>query len=283
MAMNRTVCQYAIVRFMPFVETGEFANVGIIMMSAKGRYFGFKLQTNRHKRVTNFFDDLDAKIFRAAMADIKDELGRVRQLLMANGFDKRHTAIDTDFANTLFAEVVRPREVMVRFSQTRTALATDPDKTLDELFKHYVERDFVNKEYREVLMEKGIRNLLIDANLGERFVRRDIGNEEFHVPFPFVEMREGKPGKIIKALNLAQKEATKIKIHGNEWQFKIRQLKKKNFLPPEVLLTVYGPPSDDKRADAYIDAIEMLEETGVVVVPYDRKMEILRFAASQFS
>ncbi len=281
--MNRIVCQYAIVRFMPFVETGEFANVGIIMMSAKGRYFGFKLQTNRHKRVTDFFDDLDAKIFRAAMDDISDELGRVHQLLLVHGFGKRSKVGDTSFANDLFAEVIRPREVMVRFSQSRTLLSANPDKSLTELFEHYVERDFVNKEYREALMVKGIRNLLIGANVGDRFVKRDIGNEEFHVPFPFVEMHAGKPGKIIKALNLAQKDATKIKIHGNEWQFKMRELKTKNFLPSKVLLTVFAPPSTDKRIGAYKEAVEMLEETGVVVVPYDKKEEIVRFATSQVS
>lgn len=144
--MNRIACQYAIVRFMPFVETGEFANVGIIMMSAKARFFGFKLLTKRHARVTDFFDDLDARVFKGAMADINDELERVRQLLMAHGFDRRHTTHDIEFAKGLFAEVIRPREVMLRFSEPRTVLVTDSAKALDELYAHYVERNFVTKE-----------------------------------------------------------------------------------------------------------------------------------------
>lgn len=278
--MNRTVCQYAILRFMPFVETGEFANVGIIMMSAKAGYFDFKLQSTRHKRVTNFFDDLDAKIFKAAMKDIKDELGRVRQLLIAQCFDKRNTLKNDEFANELFSEVIRPREVMLRFSQPRTVLSADPDNTLAELFKHYVERDFVNKEYREALMEKGIRNLLLGANLGERFIKRDIGNEEFHVPFPFVEIRGARATKIIKPLNLAQNEATKIRLHGNEWEYKMNMLRRMNFMPAEVLLTVVGPPSDDKRIGAFRDAVGMLEQTGAAVVPYAKQEDILRFASS---
>jgi hypothetical protein len=30
-----TVCQYAVVRFMPFAETREFANVGIVIIAPK--------------------------------------------------------------------------------------------------------------------------------------------------------------------------------------------------------------------------------------------------------
>ena len=50
--MNKVACQYAIVRFAPFVETGEFANVGIIMMAPKQRFFAFELELKRYKRIT---------------------------------------------------------------------------------------------------------------------------------------------------------------------------------------------------------------------------------------
>jgi len=30
--MKKFACQYAIVRFLPYLETGEFANVGIVML-----------------------------------------------------------------------------------------------------------------------------------------------------------------------------------------------------------------------------------------------------------
>ncbi|HVK54151.1 MAG TPA: DUF3037 domain-containing protein, partial [Burkholderiales bacterium] len=30
-------CHYAIVRFLPFVETGEFANVGVVLFSPNAR------------------------------------------------------------------------------------------------------------------------------------------------------------------------------------------------------------------------------------------------------
>ena len=50
-----TACHYAIVRFMPFVETGEFGNVGVVLFSPTARFFGFRLLGQRISRITNFF------------------------------------------------------------------------------------------------------------------------------------------------------------------------------------------------------------------------------------
>jgi hypothetical protein len=37
------VYQYAVVRFMPFIETREFANVGVVLIAPKTGKFLFKL------------------------------------------------------------------------------------------------------------------------------------------------------------------------------------------------------------------------------------------------
>jgi len=272
--MNRTVCQYAIIRFLPFIETGEFANVGIAMIAAKGSYFGFKLQPARRTRVTAFFEKLDTKVFRAAMNDIDLELTRVNHLLNHNGNN-------TNFARTLFNEVVRQREVMVRFSETRTVLSKDPAQTLNELYEYYVERGFVTKEYNDALMEKGLRKLLVNADLGKKFVRHKLGNEDFHVAFPFVALTGDKATAIIKPLNLSDKDPTKIRERGNNWQYKVNELKRREFLPRHVLFAIDGPHDDKNRKVAFEDAKQMLLETGVTVLPIDREKEILEFAIAQ--
>lgn len=74
--MNKIACQYAIVRFAPFVETGEFANVGILMIAPKERFFGFKLETRRHGRITRFFEELDRKHYTQALYQVREELTR---------------------------------------------------------------------------------------------------------------------------------------------------------------------------------------------------------------
>ncbi len=276
--MRKTPCQYAIVRFTPFVETGEFANVGIVMMAPKARFFGLKLLMKRRKRITDFFKELDAQVFRSAMKDLNEELGRVRNLLKAHGFDRRFKVNDEDFAKGIFAEMIRPRETIVRFGEPRVVLTEEPKKTLNELFAFYVERDFVTKQYRETVLEKGIRDLLLQARVEERFLKERLGDEEFSVLFPFVQMQDKVPTKIIKPLTLAQEDSTRILEHGGKWEFRVRELKKRNQFPERALFAVEGPADNGRRQHAYQEALEMLEDTGVTIVPYFKQVEILEFA-----
>lgn len=278
--MKKIPCQYAIVRFTPFVETGEFANVGIVMMAPEERFFGYKLLTRRHGRITKFFEELDAKVFRTAMNELKEELGRVHDVLKGYGFDRRLKDNDIDFARQLFAEVMRPRETIVRYGEPRVVLTDNPKEKLKGLFAFYVERNFVTKEYRETVMEKGLRQLFFQHQLGERFHRTKVGDDEFHVTFPFVEMSNEHPTKIIKPLNLAQGDPTKILEHGNKWEFRIQKLQDQHNLSAKVLFAVDGPDEGGKRAKAYQEAVGMLNETGVDVLPYKDRTEILQFAAS---
>lgn len=56
-----TAYHYALVRFLPFVETGEFAVVGIVLFAPKASYFGYKqIPVEHHDRVIRFFQAFDA-------------------------------------------------------------------------------------------------------------------------------------------------------------------------------------------------------------------------------
>ncbi len=276
--MKRIPCQYAIVRFTPFIETGEFANAGIILISSKERYFCFKLLNRRYGRITQFFRELDSEVFRSAMRDLGSELERVHNLLKAHGFDRRLKFNDVDFAQSIFAEIIRPRESIIRFSKPRVVLAEDPKEKIKELFAFYVERAFVTKEYRETVLEKRVRTLLYKAHIGDRFMREKVGDDEYKVPFPFVELRDHQPAKIIKPLNLAQDDSSKILEHGGKWRFRVRQLKKRHALPEKVLFAVDGPGDEGPRGNAYHEAVEMLTETGVSVFPCRNTERIIDFA-----
>lgn len=277
--MNKTGCLYSIIRFAPFLETGEFANVGIVMMSPAQRYFGFKLMGLRHSRVTRFFDQLDAKVFRATMKTVREELDRAAVMLRQHGFDKRFKANDIDFARNLFAEIVRPRETVIMFSDPRMVLVTDPRSSLEELFGHYVERDFVTREYQEGVLERGVRQWFWQARIAERFTRLDVGNDDYHVPFPFVEKQGDLVVKAIKPLNLAQPQASKILDHGGQWLFRINTLKKRGLLPHKVLFAVGPPPlGGTPQMRAFEEIVGSLKETGVDVLPYAQKTKILEFA-----
>jgi hypothetical protein len=235
-------CQYAIVRFMPFVETGEFANVGIVLMCPETGYFSFQL-LNRVRRITAFFDQLEARIYREAKNDLRDELNRVKALITRANVQGYRTA------RFIFQELVRPREVMLRFDAPRVVMADDPEKKLEQLFSFYVERDFVTAEYIEQRLETRLRGILVEACLREEYQESRVEHGAFHARFPFAHKDEaGVITKAMKALHLAHKDPAHAYDHGWTWVGKIRQLKKHQALPDQVLIATQGP--DDSNSEA---------------------------------
>ena len=278
--MKKTPCLYAIVRFAPFVETGEFANVGIVLITPEQRFFGYKLMIKRYGRVTNFFDQLDRRVYQETMYKLRDELERSLDIFKQHGFDRRLKDNDTDFAKYYFAEIIRPRETVIKFSAPRVVLTDNPAKKLEQLYQFYVERDFVTKQYQEKVMESGVRKLLFQADIGGLFHSMKIGNDSYHATFPFVEQQKDKAVKIIKPLRLDHSEPSKIIEHGDAWLARIKRLKRNNFLPEKVLFTVNGVDNRDERKDAFEEVIENLQDEGVNVIPYQKKESILAFAQS---
>ena len=119
--MKPVACRYAVLQFSPFRETGEFANAGVILLCPETGYFGFKLQTQRAKRITDFFDELPREIYLRAIKAMQDELQRVAQLVAdtpAHGL--------SDALRHLFDALIHPREAMVRFGPARAVLTLDP-------------------------------------------------------------------------------------------------------------------------------------------------------------
>ena len=249
--MNKIACQYAIVRFAPFIETGEFANVGILMIAPKQRFFGFELEIKRYARITHFFEEIDATVYRKTLYNLKNELERASGVLKQHGFDKRFKTNDVDFANGLFQEIVRTRETIIQFGEIRTVLTDNPKEKLKELFSFYVERNFVTKQYQEALLEKSVRKLLYKANVGDKFVKDKIGNDAYHVNFPFVEHRLNEADKVIKPLHLAHEDSTKIYEHGASWIFRINKLRDRYLDLNNVLFTISGPNDNGNRSEAY--------------------------------
>lgn len=279
--MKKTPCIYAIVRFRPFVETGEFANVGVVLIAPDKRYFGYKLLINRHARVTHFFEQLEAKVYKATMRHLEEELERARGVLMHAGFDRRLKSNDPVFAQLFFAEITRARETVIQFGEQRAILVEEPAKAVADLFDYYVERNFVTREYQEAVMERGLRRWLYKADLADRFGTQAIGDDVYHVNFPFVELTAAgrNPPRAIKPLNLAQDQPNKILDHGGQWIFRIEQLRKRNRLPGKVLFAVNADlEANTPRYDAFNEVVGALKmQDGVVVERFDRD-PVLRFA-----
>jgi Protein of unknown function (DUF3037) len=273
--MKKFVCQYAIVRFLPYLETGEFANVGIVMSCPEIGFFDFKLLI-KVRRITAFFEELDAGIYRRARSDFQQELQRIR-----NALDLEHGGTkDIDLARHLFFELTRPREVMLRFEETRVVLAENPAQQLEELFGHYVKRNFATKAYQEKLLESVVRKTLADAQLNKQYQAHTIGNaDSYHARFPFVHRENGQVLSAIKPLHLAHPDPVQLHEHGWAWYGKVDMLRERHMLPERVLFPVQGPTEEDgERFEIFNKITRKLAANDIFVVDTTQTAEIVKFA-----
>ena len=259
--MNRLACQYAIIRFLPYAETGEFANVGVLLACPATGYLDARLiPTKNTRRIAAFFDRLDKRIYRDALNYFGDELERIR-IMMRERNERAHGLVQQTFEG-----LVRPREALLRFSDTRVVLAEEPEAMLEKLFARFVERDFANKQYHDKILERGVREVLTQANLRRFFNAETIGTDALHIQVPFVHLRDGRPTLAIKPLDLAKDEPNLVYEYGGHWVDRIRRLKKHALLPGEMLFAVQKPVSEDNRIrNAANEIVAELREQGVEV------------------
>lgn len=272
----KLACRYAVVQFLPYPETGEFANVGVVLLCPEAGYFGYRLQTRRIGRVTAFFEHVGRATYSRALRLIAEELNRVGMWLTDEAFAKD----DAEAARHAFGALLHPRETIVRFGPQRVILADAPEQTLERLFGNYVEHDFVTREYQEIHLEKRIGALLRTLPLDRPFRPKTLGNEEIHARFPFVQADDGANLKLIKPFFLAQDEPNKIYDHADPWLQKIRRMRTRNLLPPRMLFTLDGPPEDDeKRFRAYREIRDELAGMDLATVAVGDEREIAEFAS----
>ncbi len=275
-----TACHYAIVRFMPFAETGEFGNVGIVLFAPNARHFGFQLLGNRIARITHFFDQVEGQTLRNCMRNAREELQRIHDLLRGLGTDKRLKKFDREGALHLWQQILKPSESMIRFSEPRVVLAQDPHAKLKELFEYYVERNFVTKEYKEHMLDRSVRGWLREAKVHNLFHPARVGNDEYNAQFPFVSLQGDVPTKVIKPLRLDHLNPVSVIDHGGQWRVRIEALKKRDLLPASVLFAVNGDLGDHQSpvGRARADVIHSLQDCGVSVAPMTNRQAIVDFA-----
>lgn len=271
--MKKFACHYSIVRFLPYPETGEFANVGVIVACPETGYFGYRLLKQKFGRLTAFFEELDKKFCSQSLAMFEKELLRINAMVS----EQRPGAEEL---KKFFNSLIHPREAIIRFSDASIRLAEKPEQIVDSLFLYYVERNFVTHEYKEKQLVQRLRNIVHGLNLDKPFRQKSLGDEIAHASFPLVQMDDGRAIKVIKPFYLGQDEPSKIISHGGAWVDKIQRLKKRKLLPDATLFAIEGP--DESAGNLYVAYQEIcddLKQLNIEVIRPAQEQRLIDFAS----
>lgn len=268
---EKYACNYAVLQFLPYPESEEFVNLGVVVHCSISGLLYFRIESKKHRRVTGFFPELDIVSFKGGRVSVANELDRLETLC-------RRTR-NPEFGKAIFSELVRRRETIFRFGKIRTILTADPEGVADQLFDRYVNRHFAQqREYQENVMARRYFDALQKHYPDERF-RRDVivGNaSEYHVKIPICSDQrtlDTVPRKAIKPLDLDKTDPTAVIDHGDVWIQRVRRLKSINCMPEKFVFAVRYP-KDDKCMDAAHKISQGLYDEGVVCVR-DNEKELL--------
>jgi Protein of unknown function (DUF3037) len=270
---------YAIVRFQPFVETEEFANVGVILVAPEIGYFDFRVETRKNARVSGFFDNLDTITLKSSLKSLEVELERIKKLAghMPNG-QKRFDLWKDQDALYLFKSLTKNREGNIRFSDHRYVFDNSPEEKIRDLFGYYVQRNFVNHVYKEALLEKAVGGYLRANFINSKFIRKEFTDGLYTAKFPFVFSEGKNVTKVIKPLHLAQSDPSKILEHGNKWLFTVNRLRK--VLPDSILFVVDGPDNGDRHKKAFEETKAEMKRNSIEVASAKNFEKIRQFAVN---
>lgn len=262
-------CLYSIVRFAPFAETEEFANVGIVLSAPAIGRMEYRLARKNLKRVNHFFEC--NSLFAKAMEIAQNELESVR-LMTAE-------AQESQIVNH-FRFLTEPKESLIRFSPMRSILVDNLDATLEELFGRYIERQGTGHDRREEVMVREIRTLFTEASI--RSFRDDtLTGELSKLHLPLVHRNEVVAA--IKPLAFDQAEPSAILDHCEQWLMKFARAEREGIIHLEnVLIPVTAPSEDDspRHRKAVKLAKESILDHGIQLVDFQASEAIAKFAQS---
>jgi hypothetical protein len=120
-------------RFLPYRETGEFVNVGILIACQQPCLLHFLTDKKMPDRAKALFSKQSAQVFEAVLESLNLEMERLKK-----------SAHDPKSVQIAFNEAVRIRESVFRFGEVRTILTTNPQNLGEELFARYIRMEEIS-------------------------------------------------------------------------------------------------------------------------------------------
>ena len=270
---------YAVVRFMPFAETREFANVGVVVIAPKLGIYDFKLAPQKFGRVTQFFDDLDGVVYKHAIESFEAELERVRNYLV-------HNYVQGKGLVEYFKEITRTRESVLHFGEIGTLLTDNVNATVDNLYDRLIGRNFTaNKEYKEQQMIRVLKSQLTSSLPKDvRYTKQSIKAGMFDISMPLVT-KINSNYRVIRPLAFEQKNVLQAMEHGETWINRLKKLIDSEVIEAKRALFALEKPINRKLEfmKVYEDVYGEIQNLGAVAENFSETANIIKFAAADLS
>ncbi|WP_345719871.1 DUF3037 domain-containing protein [Qipengyuania sphaerica] len=263
--MSRRPYSYSILRYVHDVVTGEFVNVGIVMVApgngtaAPRVLSAFKDQI---QRLRPMFPDIDRKAFRAAIAAVRSNAGKVAKQVQKGGLFKEGDA------RTVATQMLPHDGSSLQWSEIGTGVAKDLDREFARITERMISNYFQHKETRRTDEEvwKPVRQALLERevkiDLEPRVIEGEIDTVEFQHSWVNGQIHAYEP------LSFDLADASNIRDKARKWRGNL-DAAADGATSPFKAYFIAGKPSQLNLMDAYNSALEILRQASTSPEVYD--------------
>ncbi|MEQ5123186.1 DUF3037 domain-containing protein [Morganella morganii] len=269
---------YSIIRYAPYAETEEFANIGVVICSPKTSKIKYRLTKSNDARVQNFFKD--DSIFKVVKPLIEKELNIASDIATKIGTPEK--------LKEFFFNLTEKRESIFSYSPVRLLLAKNIDTELERIFSTFVKQTGITKERREDILATELRHRFQQhAILKNSFKKLQLGGELTRFEMPLVASASTQDGNeilcAIKPLAFNQSEPSKMLEHCDKWVSRIkRAVDEKILLINSVLFTIDHGSKLPRSEQHAIDAIRItLDKNKITHFKSQDNDSVIEFATNR--
>jgi hypothetical protein len=248
---------YVVLRYIHDILTGEFVNVGLVMV-VPGRPLILRKARKTFGRIKNVFPDLDSDSYKRAIEAIERGMKAFdRSLKTEDMFKGEKTAGD-------YGRIALPfDDSSLQWSPVGAGLTADPQKTFDQLFHRFVARyDRASERRRN---DEDVWRP-VEAKLKEQGINLELEPKRIEGITDAVEFRHAwKNGRwhVYEPLSFDLSDADNIKFKARRWLGHLSAVKLGATEDVQVHFIV-GRPQSESLVPAYINALDILRQ-----VPFD--------------
>lgn len=248
---------YVVLRYIHDILTGEFVNVGLVMV-VPGQSLILTKARKTFSRIKNVFPDLDSDSYKRAIEAIERGMKAVEHGLKSEGlFKVDKTARD-------YGRIALPLDdSSLQWSPVGAGLAANPQKTFDQLYHRFVARYDRPSERRR--SDEDVWRP-VEAKLKEQGVKVELEPKRIQGNTDAVEFRHAwKNGRwhVYEPLSFDLSDADNIKDKARRWLGHLSAVKVGASEDVQVHFIV-GRPQNASLEPAYRNAMEILRQ-----VPFD--------------
>ncbi len=262
----KTAYTYTLLHYVHDAASGEFANVGVVLLAPEARFAG-ALCRDTHGRISHLFPDMDREGFKSLMRYIGNRIDEIGDRLRSE-LPLENVPAD---AGALARSVLPHDDSALQWSPVGGGLCADPPAKLEELFRRYVTR------YDEKTAAKGrndeevwsrFKRALDARHVTSRLQAKKISGADDEVEFAHAYQNERWHCFEPLSFDLTLPESIKEKAHRWLGQMMGVQDSHEAF---RVYFLVGGPHSPE-LSESYRGALKLLGKAPVEVeiVPEDR-------------